>query len=823
MKNAQYILVFLLFAGFFYESGAQQIKENEVVVIQGEKFIMHQVRTGETLFSITRQYKTDRPTLEKFNPQISEGLKIGDILKIPYRDDVDFQGIPATSKGDPARFEYYTITSRTQTPYFIAKEFGVTVEEIYAYNPEVSRFKKGTRLRIPVWEPTKPMVTVDVSEQQVSQVQEEKERELIMHEVKPGETLYSISRKYNISESEILFFNPGARELKAGSVIYLPKAQSGPEFRTPSDKIANTVDETLTAPLAGGGRYFEHVIVSGETLWSLTQKYNVTEEELKQLNPVLETGFSAGVKLKIPVRESALSNAEPINEDAFLRHVVQPGENLYRLSLQYELSIPDIRKFNPQLETRNLVQGETVLIPKKPEEEFVQTDEPHEDDSGQPEIPVFENKFYDIEIPAVIPESCRPGQNNASRNTIYDVALFLPLHIHNNNMLNQDRQPEITDDSFLSGAENGLQNDTLIELDEPKELFHGFYRDSENYLQFYEGVLLAVDSMSKAGMKVRLNVYDTAQNPDTIRKFIYSDGFLETDLIIGPVFQQVQNDVAAIAAKNRIPMVSPLSSQSRVLTSNPYYFQVNPSREFLAAKTADLIADEYFNSNFVVIKTANSGGIYEEKIVDMVREKLVHSGYWGNPQGMQQHVYDYSRDGAAGLRRVFSPDKENVILVTSMNEGDLSLILSNINNLADDYSFTLIGFNRYEQFESISKEFFHNLKLQYVAPYWTDYSHPGTIDFLKKFKSHFHAEPENFGMQGYDVAFYFLNALRNYGKEFETCLPYQQVHLSQGNYSFEKVSRFGGYMNQGVSVIGYERNFDVVRKRVIGPFRFAQK
>ncbi|WP_372950412.1 LysM peptidoglycan-binding domain-containing protein [Mariniphaga sp.] len=821
MKIAYYFLVMLFVTATFNQISAQQLKENEIVVIQGEKYVLHQVRTGETIYSISRQFKVDTQELVNQNPQISEGLKIGDVLKIPFKEEAEWQNIPASPKGDPEYFEFYTITSRTETPYFIAKEFGVTVEEIYAYNPEVTRFRKGTKLRIPVWTTEETTPTVDLPEK--APAVEEENRELIMHEVRQGETLYSLSRKYKISESEILFFNPGARDLKAGSVIYLPKTGVEPEFRTPSDRISNTIDETLTAPLVEAGNYFDHTIVSGETLWSITRKYDVSEEDLKKINPVLETGFPAGVTIKVPVRESELSNAEPVNEDAFLRHLVQPGETLFRLSSQYNLTIPEIRKFNPQLANRNLVQGETLLIPRKPDEEIVQFMDNISTDSVKTETPSFESEFYDIELPSNIPEECRPGQNPLATATTYDVALFLPLFIDANNTLNNEPVKEKPDIDSLFYSEKILPEDTVIERDEPREMFYGFYRDSENFLQFYEGVLLAVDSLRKAGMKIRLNVFDTQQNPDSIRKYIYADGFLETDLIIGPVFLEVQNEVAAIASKNRIPMISPLSSQSRVLTSNPYYYQVNPSREFLAAKTAELIAEEYFNSNFVVVKTVNSGGLYEEKVVDMVQEKLIHSGYWGQPQGMQYHVYDFSKEGAFGLNRILSPEKENVIFVSSMNEGDLSLVLSNINNLADDFSVTLIGFNRYEQFESISDEFFHNLKLHYIAPYWVDYSHPETVRFLKKFKKHFYTEPGNFGMQGYDVSFYFLNALWNYGKDFEECLPYQQVHLSQGNYNFEKVSQFGGYMNQGVSVISYKPSFDVVRKRVIGPYRFAQK
>ena len=106
--------------------------------------------------------------------------------------------------------------------------------------------------------------------------------------------------------------------------------------------------------------------------------------------------------------------------------------------------------------------------------------------------------------------------------------------------------------------------------------------------------------------------------------------------------------------------------------------------------------------------------------------------------------------------------------------------------------------------------------MRYIAPYWIDYESPATIQLFKKFKSNFGAEPGNIGVQGFDVAFYFFNALNYFGKDFEDCLPYLNTNLVQGNYHFEKVSEFGGFMNQGVSVVSYSRNYEVERTRIKG-------
>lgn len=820
MRFIRYFILLLALAAFPGISDAQPLKENEIVVIHGEKFVLHQVRTGETIYSITRQFQVGKEELISNNPQIGEGLKIGEILKIPYREKADLRQIPVSKKGDPAYFEYHTISSRTETPYFIAREYGITVEDVYSYNPEVSRFRKGIRLRIPRWDLQK-QVSASPSREDIVLAGKE-ERKLIAHEVQPDETLVSLAGKYKIPESEILFFNPGARELKAGSTVYIPRQG---DYQKP-DGVAATAGHDPAEEHANTAHYFEHTIVSGETLWYITRKYDVSEEELKKINPALVNGFPAGTTIRIPVKEKDLNRAEPLNEDAFIKHLVQPGETLYGLALQYHLTVPEIRKFNPQLENRGLVQGELILIPKIPEKN-AETSPPRElANSFQVPVSPLEGEYYKIELTDVIPENCKKQNSPFLSSATCDVALFLPLFLVANDTLNK-RPPHSTlspgDSLFYMQDILGYEKDSLVEMEEPEEMFHGFFRESENFLQFYEGVLLAVDSLQRAGMNIRLNVFDTQQSPEAIRKYIYSEQFLETDLIIGPVYIQVQDEVAAIAAKNQIPMVSPLSLQSEKLDSNPYYFQVNPTRDLLALKTSELIAEEYFNSNFVVVKTSHSGGSAEEKVVDLVREKMLHSGYLDRSEGMNFNTYDYSREGPSGFSSVLSREKENVVFVSSMNEGDLSVILSNMNNLAGEYPITLIGFNRYEQFQSISDEFFHNLKLHYVAPYWTDYQNPETIRFLNKFKSHFYMEPDNFGMQGYDVSFYFLSALMEYGKDFMGCLPYHQVHLAQGNYRFEKVSEYGGYMNQGVSVIAYRRDYDVVRKRVIGSRPFAQK
>lgn len=793
-----FAIVLLMVAGVG-ELSAQQLRQDEVVVMNGQKFILHQVRTGETVFRIAKNFGIEQSELEALNPGISAGLKVGQILKIPYKSEQQLkQG--SSWRGEPSGFRTHKI-KRKETAYFIAKKYGISVEELLAYNKGVS-IKRGKKLQVPYWN-EKAKTEQPGSKEQPAEASELGHREMIAHKVKKGETLYSISKKYGISETEIVRINPQAAELKAGSILYFP---------APNEEVKDNI------ALEAGGKYFEHIIESGETLWSTARKYGVSEKQLVAMNPILQSGFPAGAVIKIPLNEASTVSVKPENPDAFQKHEVKKGETLYGLSRRYEVSIPELKKYNPVLDVRNLVEGEIILIPKVNEDLQAVWAGPVKSSDENEEQPQIAEEYYRVDYEMEIPESCRVPKEVLTQQDVYDVALFLPLFLTANDTLNRE-EPLL--DSLALGASEETEN-FLAELGldsikvERKEKFKRFYGSTENFVQFYEGVLLGIERLREEGIEVNLHVYDTQRQADSIRSVIATPEFLSTDLIIGPIYSRVQQDIAQVAAKNRIPMVSPLASYSPFITANQYFFQVNPSREYLAQQTAEMVIEDYYNCNLVVMKVGGKESGNDWELVDLLREKIVNAGLMSRPDGINFTIYDFQQGGIPGLQRVLSKQKENVVYIPASDEGSLSVAVSNLNALSDDYSITLIGSSRYPNYQSILLDYYFNLKLKFVSPYWVDYEAPNTVDLIKRFRDNFATEPNNFGMQGYDVTTYFLRALKSYGKDFGDCLPYFHCEQVQGGYHFEKVSQYGGYMNRGVSVIQYTRDYDVKRLRVKG-------
>lgn len=710
---------FIVFTALFVVNlvaPAQDLKDNDLVLLNGQKFIIHQVRTGETVYSVSRDFRINPAEVLHNNPNTEDGLTVGELLKIPYDGSFALSELRNYKKGDPTGFEKYTVESNTESAYSVSRKFGITVEEIYSYNPEIQRLKKGVTIRIPRWdfkEISAPVVaekkSVNVEQLNVGTTE---------HTVVSGETLYGLARKYNVSENEILKLNPEAGSLKAGARILIPAGKGKEQALNQKKQEENITREII------------HQVEPGETVYGITRKYGISEADLRSANSGF-TVLQSGMKLKIP-----------------------------------------------QTTTTSVVLPEGIARENS------------------------ENNLSESENTA----GCEKLEASVAGTKTYDIALFLPLFLDANSGLNTKIELPIIDSAELVVNEA----DTVVEMNEPQSPMYKFYGNSLNFLQFYEGVLVAVDSMQKAGMKLKLNVFDTKDNPETVRGLVSKGVLNDVDLIIGPVYENVQKEVAAIAREKQIPIVSPFTPKSTLINTNPLYFQINPTREYIAEATVNMIEGNFKNSNFIIVKTSQYEGTAEGQMVERIKEAIGKSG------GRFQ-VYDFKRERASGLTAILSPEKQNVVYLPTNDEGELSVAISNLNNLAGDFSITLVAQTNFQQrYPSIDIAHYHNLKMHYINPYFVDYNEMNTIAYFEKFKKNFGTEPNSYGIQGFDAAYYFLNALFWYGENFEGCIEKHQLKLVQGNYSFKKVSREGGYLNKGVSVISYTQTFDVTRKGVLG-------
>lgn len=167
----------------------------------------------------------------------------------------------------------------------------------------------------------------------------------VLHRVEEKETLFSISRRYRASVSDVLQNNPGAdKRLDIGQIVKIPY--------TPKQSVP-----------AGSKT---HTVAQKETLYSISRLYGVTTEDLKKWNNLGETPLSVGQVLVVgkksvggdPVREKTVT----VPKEGL--HTVAEKETLFSIARQYGVGVQEIREWN-KLEGSELKIGQTLIVSKK--------------------------------------------------------------------------------------------------------------------------------------------------------------------------------------------------------------------------------------------------------------------------------------------------------------------------------------------------------------------------------------------------------------------------------------------------------------------------
>ncbi len=216
IQNLKLALLLVFCAGMFYSIHSNAAVQDSIGVEKkdGKAFVLHQVDAKETLYSISKRYSAKVEEIKAANPEMGDAIKIGQTLRIPYKGIV--QSIPGSNPSSESKnFKQHTIEKK-ETLYAISKKYNVSVEDITKANPGIENgLKEGQVLRIPGSGTTSNTAATEVREVP---------KGAKMHKVEPKETLFGISKKYNVSVDDLKKTNPQLIDgLKEGMEIVIPE------------------------------------------------------------------------------------------------------------------------------------------------------------------------------------------------------------------------------------------------------------------------------------------------------------------------------------------------------------------------------------------------------------------------------------------------------------------------------------------------------------------------------------------------------------------------------------------------------------------------
>jgi LysM repeat protein/ABC-type branched-subunit amino acid transport system substrate-binding protein len=593
-----------------------------------------------------------------------------------------------------------------------------------------------------------------------------------VHIVRKGESLYAISKAYGVSQMEIAMENPD---------IYLG-IQVDQALKIPAKDIQQK---------GADDKFIYHIVKKGETLFGLSKQYQVSIDDITKANPDVQTGLVLSQVLLIP-RERLNTINQEVKKDSgmFIFHQVKPKEGLYSISKIYNVDIRTIEELNKDVLANGLKFGSILKIPKKTE---VITSP-----VSNLKLDINNLKPNTTQQQVVLTQKVKCDTFNYSKSKrIFNVSLLLPM------------LPDPADADTSEVVTQDANGNPIEKPTEPEKIS----TRAHNFLDFYQGFLLAVDSLKRDGLSLNISVYNTIKNIDESSKLLNEKGLKESDLIIGPVYPELLKPFGDFAKANRINLVSPLSQNNDAFSGNPYFFQVNPSSlvqfsEFVSK--VDFCSDK--NLMFVYEDDSATAEI-SNKYKELVKGRL---NQCENSDSIHFKEFVYKPGVVAAeiqdkLNQSMTDQKENIFVVTSESEAFVSDFLSHLFALVTYYNYKVkvYGFPKWQRFKNVPIEYYYRLNLNLFTPFYVDYTRKDVKKFVDDYRHYYRAEASLYSFQGYDIGLYFLKALKKYGVDFKYCLPSLNVKLLQSNYRFEQRNTIDGFENESIFLIRYTPEFEI--------------
>jgi len=603
-----------------------------------------------------------------------------------------------------------------------------------------------------------------------------------MHQVKKGETAWSISKAYGITVEELTKENPPALYgINEGQLLRIPY-RDVPENQPEQMVIVKTPRDD--------SKYIYHTLQPGETVYALSRLYGVSENEITSANPGIDINkLPVGAEIAVPRREFMTGRHEfEVQEKTPVFHKVVRGESLSSIAEQYGVTLRELRRENRNIRFPQV--GDYIRIPVIAQQK-----------TEVPDLLLADSLAFTAEPHELLPtpSAYTPVENLKGS---MDIAVLLPFYLEEN-----DVRADIDSSNIVKGKR------TYKTISRPDEWI---YPGSIGFLEMYEGILLAADKLRTLGLDLNIHVFDIKSDTIEVTRLLHENKLSKMDLIIGPVYSHNLVAVAAYASKLGIPIVSPVPLMNNsALIDNASLFMANSSLEVAQNAIARKIT-EYYNDNFVFIHADTSGsdpGIkyFKGKILSELSNRLPFEEI-----KFKEFLF-YSRsvfnnDSINRLSQALSEDYGNVIIIASENSPIISEILMDIHALTKDYEIKVFGYPAMRALDNLDPKYLFDLDVLIYSPYWIDYLKQDVKEFNANFRKKFSTEPAelSYAWQGYDIAYFFISGLAVHGKKF---ISHPEIHnpdLLQTRFDFRRKTINDGFENQNLFPVRYTNDYEII-------------
>lgn len=411
----------------------------------------------------------------------------------------------------------------------------------------------------------------------------------------------------------------------------------------------------------------------------------------------------------------------------YVKHIVKPTETYKSIAVHYKVNLEELKRHN---KSSKLYYKQSLLIPIK---------------STLAERLLFKDKKSNQSFLSNGKRSNTSKQ--FSKKDTLNIAVLLPFYSTKN-------------DSLLS---------FLLESEQSKEDIH---KDSYMALNYLEGLMVATDSLGKAGMKINLFVYDTENDTAKVQAIVGSGKMKNIDLIFGPVFTKNLRIVTRAFGKNKDKnIISPLSRNSSALKDGANVFQIIPPFSVQMNKIAAHVSRKYKKEKLLILA--------QQKEEDRAND--YKSYFRTKKRKAKLCLFDGLNTITRDTLCKFLSNHKYVVLIPSADRSFVSKVIPVLGTI--DTNMTIFGLHNWSAYENLDIATLMKLNVHFPHPYFFDNTQKENQRFNALFAQKFNALASRYAQIAFEQCMYFCT--------------------NKGDYKFKKHYTKGGYVNTDFPIVKY--------------------
>ena len=803
------------------------IVTKEIKTINGKNYYAHVVEKGQTVFSIARAYGVN----------YHDAVLKSDIDKIAIGDTVF---LPTNEKPAPTQFHYYVV-KQGNTLYSIAKTYQVEVDDILKLNPKIenNHIKVGEVIKIPMEKSAKDNGTAQTSQSQRNSVnsqsqqpapiykpikdskQEAKEQKELEKQQKEAEAKAKKEQERQQKE---------AKEKEAKEKKELERQQKEAQAKEAKEK--KELEKQQKEAEAKAKKEQERLQKELER-----QQKEAKEKEAREKKELEKQQKEAEAKakkeqeqLKKDTKDKEAQERKELDEQK--KEIEKQRKELEKQQKELERQQKELEKKQKEVEKasksdQQTVSDNNVQPQNNPKAEFRpmgrKSQQSDAISSGNgPSARIHETTYEAEPITKAEPAkkiSANPAQeqktSSPSTSDDYNYA-ELPLQtapnigksvpapnvLIRNRVSNTEIHITLMIPLYLSSIDDISTSKFDIEQRKKRK-----YKSFE-FIQFYEGVLLGLESLKNEGCNVVLNVVDIPGDlPDKVAQAFDSYNVAQSDLIIALLEKNAFEKAAQLAQKNNVFILNPFSSRAEILDQNPYVVKLAPSNQGLVSSILSMVTKSYSSPNLYIV---HSNGKLEKKLLDEFQTQLK------NQNKIKYTIFDWSANAKLANMLKNSADDNIVINIYDQNKDknktQSSLILNRMFSVKKNTPTLITIPNWATKYEDIDYNQLQRLNYHFLSNSYLDYNNPKHKAFIDRFKEKYKTEPQgNYAALGNDIIIHFVAGINSKGTEkFWEDPNTERRHSMIYYFHFKRSAPDKGFENQNAYFYRLNTKFQFV-------------